>query len=62
MTIDLLTEMPQILREIGLEPADLPHHPTLCLTFERLEIKVYPIDPLRFSTQLHDNSDIAAPP
>jgi hypothetical protein len=39
MTIDLLTEMPQICREIGLEPSDLPHHSTLCLAFDRIEMK-----------------------
>jgi hypothetical protein len=34
MTIDLLKEMPRICREIGLEPADLPHYSTLCLAFD----------------------------
>ena len=33
MTIDLLTEMPQICREINIEPGDLPHYSTLCLAF-----------------------------
>ncbi len=28
-TLDLLSEMPHILGEIGLEPADLPDHSTL---------------------------------
>jgi len=27
--LDLLSEMPHILGDIGLEPADLPHHSTL---------------------------------
>ena len=40
MTIDLLKEMPRISREIGLEPADLPHPSTLCLAFERIEMKI----------------------
>ena len=59
MTVDLLTEMPRICREIGLEPADLPHYSTLCLAFERLEMKVCRVL-LRYSAQLHDTGDIAA--
>ena len=59
MTIDLLTEMPRICREIGLEPADLPHYSTLCLAFERLEMKVCRVL-LCYSAQLHDTGDIAA--
>jgi hypothetical protein len=51
MTIDLLTEMPRICREIGLEPADLPHYSTLCLAFERLEMEVCRVL-LRYSAQL----------
>ncbi len=35
-SLDLLREMPQALREIGLEKADLPHHYTLVKTFERI--------------------------
>jgi IS5 family transposase len=27
--LDLLSEMPQILGEIGLKPGDLPHHSTV---------------------------------
>jgi len=33
MTIDLLKEMPQIPREISLEPADFSHPSTLYLAF-----------------------------
>ena len=29
VALDLLSEMPHILGEIGLEPADIPHHSTL---------------------------------
>jgi IS5 family transposase len=59
MTIDLLKEMPRICREIGLEPADLPHPSTLCLAFERIEMQVCRVL-LRYSAQLHDTGDIAA--
>lgn len=40
MTINLLTEVSQITREIGLEPADLPHPSKLCPTFDRIEMAV----------------------
>ena len=59
MTIDLLTEMPQITREIGLEPADLPHPSTLCLAFDRIELDICRVL-LRQSAQLHDIGDLAA--
>jgi len=59
MTIDLLTEMPQITREIGRFKADLPHPSTLCLAFERIEMNVCRVL-LRYSAQLHDTGDIAA--
>ncbi|ELZ38521.1 ISH9-type transposase ISHwa3, partial [Halorubrum distributum JCM 10247] len=36
MTIDLLTEMPQITGEIGLSAADLPAPSTLCKAFDRI--------------------------
>jgi len=51
MTIDLLTEMPQITREIGRFKADLPHPSTLCLAFERIEMNVCRVL-LRYSAQL----------
>ena len=59
MTIDLLTEMPQITREIGREPADLPHPSTLCLAFDRIEMDICRVL-LRQSAQLHDIGDLAA--
>ena len=59
MTIDLLREMPRITREIGLEPSDLPHYSTLCLAFERLEMRICRVL-LGQSAQLHDTGDIAA--
>ena len=59
MTIDILTEMPRITREIGLEPADLPHPSTLCLAFDRLEMRVCRVL-LRYSAQLHETGEIGA--
>jgi hypothetical protein len=35
--LDLLSEMAHILGEIGLEPADLPHHSTLVKWFDRIK-------------------------
>jgi len=58
MTINLSKEMPQICREIGLKPANLLHYSTLCLAFERLEMKVCRVL-LHYSAQLHDTGDIA---
>ena len=40
MTIDLLKEMPQITREIGLSAADLPCPSTLCKAFDRISMSV----------------------
>jgi len=57
--LDLLSEMPQILAEIGLEEGDLPHHSTLVKAFDRLEMKIWRVL-LRLSTQLHDTADHAA--
>ena len=59
MTIDLLREMPQISREIGLEPADLPHPSTLCLAFDRIEMEVCRTL-LEQSAQLHDTGVIGS--
>ncbi len=53
--LDLLSKMPQILAEIGLEADDLPHHSTLVKAFDRLQMKVWRVL-LRLSTQLHDTS------
>jgi IS5 family transposase len=35
--LDLLSEMPHILGEIGLEPADLSHHSMLVEWFDRIK-------------------------
>src|SRR6056297_493831 len=55
MTIDLLMEMPQIIGEIGLEAADLPHPSTLCKAFDDMSMSVCRVL-LRQSAQLHDPS------
>ncbi|WP_096391841.1 IS5 family transposase [Halopenitus persicus] len=57
--LDLLSEMPQILAEIGLEAGDLPDHSTLVKAFDRFEMKVWRVL-LRLSAQLHDTADHAA--
>ena len=53
VTLDLLSEMPQILREIGLDAADLPDHSTLVKALDRLTMAVLRVV-LRLSAQLHD--------
>jgi len=58
-TLDLLSEMPHILAEIGLEAADLPDHSTLVKAFDRLEMEVWRVL-LRLSAQLHDPAGHAA--
>ncbi|WP_323192882.1 IS5 family transposase [Halostella sp. PRR32] len=57
--LDLLSEMPHILAEIGLEEGDLPDHSTLVKAFDRFEMKVWRVL-LRLSAQLHDTADHAA--
>src|SRR6056297_3044726 len=57
--LDLLSEMPQILAEIGLEKDDLPDHSTLVKAFDRIEMAVWRVL-LRLSAQLHDSSGHAA--
>jgi IS5 family transposase len=57
--LDLLSEIPHILAEIGLEADDLPHHSTLVKAFDRLEMKIWRVL-LRLSAQLHDTADHAA--
>ena len=59
MTIDLLKEMPQITREIGLDAADLPAPSTLCKALDRIEMSLCRVL-LRQSAQLHDPSKHAA--
>ncbi len=39
-TLDLLSEIPHILADIGLEESDLPHHSTLVKAFDRLEMEI----------------------
>jgi len=58
-TLDLLSEMPQILAEIGLDEADLPDHSTLVKAFDRLKTALWRVL-LRLSAQLHDPSGHAA--
>ena len=58
-TLDLLSEMPQILAEIGLDEADLPDHSTLVKAFDRLKTALWRVL-LRLSGQLHDPSGHAA--
>ncbi|GAB7021205.1 IS5 family transposase [Halostagnicola bangensis] len=53
--LDLLSEMPQILAEIGLEKADLPDHSTLVKAFDRIKMEVWRVL-LRLSAQLHEPS------
>ncbi|GGN85606.1 hypothetical protein GCM10009030_02290 [Haloarcula pellucida] len=58
-TLDLLSEMPQILGEIGLDSADLPDHLTLVKWFDRIKTALWRVL-LRLSAQLHDPSGHAA--
>ena len=58
-TLDILSEMPHILADIGLEESDLPHHSTLVKAFDRLEMEIWRVL-LRLSAQLHDVADHAA--
>ncbi|SEP17097.1 transposase, IS5 family [Halogranum amylolyticum] len=53
--LDLLSEMPHILGEIGLKEGDLPDHSTLVKGFDRFEMKVWRVL-LRLSSELHDPS------
>jgi len=57
--LDLLSEMPQILGEIGLDAADLPDHSTLVKWFDRIKTALWRVL-LRLSAQLHDPSGHAA--
>jgi IS5 family transposase len=51
--------MPHILGEIGLNPADLPHHSTPVKWFDRIRTALWRVL-LRLSAQEHDPSDYAA--
>ncbi len=53
--LDLLSEMPHILAEIGLEDGDLTHHSTLVKTFDRFKMKLWRVL-LRLESELHDIS------
>ncbi|MBC9987865.1 IS5 family transposase [Haloferax sp. AS1] len=57
--LDLLSEMPHICGEIGLEEGNLPDHSTLVKAFDRFEMKVWRVL-LRLSPELHDLSGHAA--
>ena len=57
--LDLLSEMPQIVAEIGLDPGDLPHHSTLVKAFDRFKMEIWRVL-LRLSAQLHDTADHTA--
>ena len=57
--LDLLSEMPHILAEIGLEADDLPHHSTLVKAFDRFKMEIWRVL-LRLSAQLHDTADHTA--
>ena len=54
VALDLLSEMPQILREIGRFETDLPHHSTLVKAFDRFTVAIWRV--LLRSAQLHDPS------
>jgi len=58
-TLDLLSEMPQILGEIGRVEADLPDHSTLVKWFDRIKTALWRVL-LRLSAQLHEPSGHAA--
>jgi len=58
-TLDLLSEVPHILGEIGLKTADLPHHSTLVKWFDRIKTALWRVL-LRLSAQLHEPSGHAA--
>src|SRR6056297_2713453 len=57
--LDLLSEMPQILGDIGLNAADLPKHSTLVKWFDRIKTALWRVL-LRLSAQLHEPSGHAA--
>ncbi|SFT02871.1 IS5 family transposase [Halostagnicola kamekurae] len=57
--LDLLSEMPHILGEIGLEPVDLPDHSTLVKWFDKIKTALWRVL-LRLSAQLHEPSGHAA--
>ena len=40
-TLDLLSEMLQIIGDISLEAADIPHHSTLVKAFDRFTVAIW---------------------
>jgi IS5 family transposase len=58
-TLYLLSEMPHVLTQIGLEPTDLPHHSALVKWFDRIKTALWRVL-LGLSAQLHDLSGHAA--
>jgi IS5 family transposase len=58
-SLDLLSEMSQILAEIGLDEADLPDHSTLVKAFDRLKTALWRVL-LRLSSELLDPGGHAA--
>jgi len=57
--LDLLSEMPHIRGEIGLEEGDFPDHSTLVKAFDSFDMKVWRVL-LRLSSELQDLSGHAA--
>jgi len=57
--VDLLSEMPHLLGEIGFEPADFPDHSTGGKWFDRIRTALWRLL-LRLSAQLHEPSGHAA--
>jgi IS5 family transposase len=59
VSLDLLSEMPNICGEVGLDAADLPDHSTLVKAFDRIKTAMWRVL-LRLSAQLHEPSGHAA--
>ncbi len=57
--LDLLSEMPHILGEVGLEEGDFPDHSTLVEAFDRFGMEAWRVL-LRLSSELHDPLSHAA--
>jgi IS5 family transposase len=57
--LDVLREMPRIVEELGLTPAELPRFSTVCARKQALEMAVWGVL-LRLSAALHDNGEVQA--
>jgi len=57
--LDVLREMPGIVKELDLTPAELPDFTTLCARKQALEMAVWRVL-LRLSASLHDNGEVQA--